>query len=161
MTTILASEKSPTEFCPSCGKYKTLVEVIGFCVDCVKHRFPNNAVCFSCGKIEPRGQFRSLCNSCQKEKWNQENADKIEDYIRCGLTYSDAVAKVLFDNRPLCIVCGQKIKRGRKGRSQICKANKQCRTEARYYQYLRYQKGKSREDAIEVILERVSKKQAA
>ena len=143
------------EFCPSCGKYVSLIEATGFCLNCTKHRFPNSAICINCGKIEPRGQFRTVCNTCQKLQWFSENADKVEQYMRAGLTYSMAITKVLFDNRPICICCDKKIKGGKKGRHFFCKGTPECKTEERYYRYQR-EKGVSKEEAIDKILGRLN-----
>ena len=148
--------ESNDSFCPGCGKYKALVELIGLCIDCCKERFPNHAVCANCGKIEPRGQFRTLCNYCQRNKWFEENANALESYMRAGLTYSMAVVKVMFDNRPTCFCCADKIKGGNKGKDTFCTSKAECRREARYYKFLVLNKGKTREEALEIISERIN-----
>lgn len=96
------------------------------------------------------------CNYCAKNRWFIENADAVENYMRTGLTYSMAVVKVMFDNRPLCFVCGDKVKGSRwKREDNFC--NKQsCKREARYYKYLRIDKNKTRQQALEIISERIN-----
>lgn len=76
--------------------------------------------------------------------------------MRAGLTYGMAVVKVMFDNRPTCFVCGGKIKGGKKGRDNFCSKNKECKKEARYYLFLVVDKNKSRQEALEIISERIS-----
>lgn len=145
------------EICPSCGKLKTLNEVSGFCLLCTKDRFPNSAICEKCGTIEQhRGQYRRYCNWCQRNRWFEENANTIEFYMRAGLTYSMAIVKVLFDNRPTCFVCGDKIKGGSKGTTKFCTAKAECKREARYYKFLRLNQGKSKQEALEIISERIT-----
>lgn len=150
------TESLDSSICPSCGKEEPLNELVGFCKACTKQRFPHSAVCENCGKIEPRGQFRKLCNYCQRNKWFSENADAIESYMRAGLTYGMAVVKVLFDNRPSCFSCGRKIKGGKKGKDLFCTSTVECKREARYYKFLILNKGKNKQEALEIISERIT-----
>lgn len=75
--------------------------------------------------------------------------------MRAGLTYSMAITQTLFDNRPICICCDKKIKGGKKGRHYFCREVQECRTEERYYRYLR-EKGVSKQDAIAKTMERIN-----
>lgn len=85
-----------------------------------------------------------------------ENADAVERYMHAGLTYGMAVIKVMFDNRPSCFSCGDKIKGGRKGKDQFCTSRSECRKEARYYKFLLLNKGYTRQKALEIISDRIN-----
>lgn len=136
------------EYCPNCGKAAKLNAVSGFCINCTKAIWPNKAVCDTCGRIEERGQFRTKCQSCQTEEWLGQYANKLEAYMAIGLTFSMAVIKVQYDNRPICLCCGNKIKGGTRGRHFFCRSNPNCRSAGIKFHHLIHKYSKSKEQAL-------------
>src|SRR5881296_50154 len=110
------------EFCSSCGEWKPLIEDTGFCLTCSREYIPRLCVCSVCSNTftSRDEQQRYICPRCNREQWLEQNADKIELYMRIGLTYRMAHLKVLSDNLPICNSCGNKIKGGQRGRHFFC-----------------------------------------
>jgi hypothetical protein len=150
----LLEEISEDSICPSCGRFETLVEQVGFCHSCCVKL----SICPFCGKQEARVAIAGKCNYCARNRWFINNANAVEDYMRAGLTYNMAVVKVMFDNRPSCFCCGNKIKGGRKDKDLFCTANAECKRQARYYKFLLLNKSKSKQEALDIISERLRKK---
>jgi hypothetical protein len=69
-----------------------------------------------------------------------------------GLPYQLARERVREDNRPSCLGCGRKIKRGTRGRHFFCRTSARCTKLARRYKYLKEHYLLSREQAIERTL---------
>jgi hypothetical protein len=142
-----------TNVCPSCGGYENPISnVSGFCIPCTKRLWPNKAVCDNCGRIEERGQFRTTCQYCQEEEWLKNNADKIEGYMAAGLTVAMAVVKVQFDNRPICLSCGYKIKGGTRGRHFFCRTSSLCKSAAIKFKHLKERKNLPKDEALSETL---------
>lgn len=71
--------------------------------------------------------------------------------MQAGLTFPMAVAKVQFDNRPLCVSCGNKIKGGTRGRHFFCRTNAMCKSASIKFKHLK-EKGRNKEEALNETL---------
>lgn len=145
------------EFCSECSDFKVLDDVTGWCRDCTMRHYPKHQYCENCGKgFDDDRQRRALCPRCRSAEWVVNNADKIELYIAAGLTYSLAVERVSFDNRPICLSCKRKVKGGIKGRTVFCTETAKCRTSARRYKYYKNNKGYNEAHALELVLQKLT-----
>ena len=136
---------SPTdsiEVCPSCGDFSELIPATGFCATCTGN------TCRRCGDPLDSGSY---CNDCRRIRWLEKNAEAIEDNLLRGLSLRQSILQVADSIRPTCIICNEPIPRGTNGRHFICTKNVQCRQARRRYRYLVYDKGYSKEAAIEAI----------
>ena len=139
------------EVCSSCGKFvESLNEYTGWCASCSLDD-PASKVCASCGKPFAGERWRKLCKGCRKELWFKRNAFVLEEALLTGTTLVEAIELVLEENRPYCIVCGNAIKGGKNG-ALFCTTKKRCRTAARYFRYLLYEKQIQRAPALERTL---------
>lgn len=141
MLLLLQRVTDTDDVCPSCGAFATLNPTTGFCAKCSKGH------CYRCG--DP--STTSLCQSCRRIRWLEVNAESIEDHLLGGLTLKQAIEEVADAIRPTCIICGKPIHRGTNGRHFICTSTPECRRARRRYKYLIYDKGYSKESAIEMI----------
>jgi hypothetical protein len=139
----LLAQTEHNEVCPSCGAVTKLNDATGFCRDCSRD------YCDRCGDPSPT----TLCVSCRRIRWLETNAEAIEDQLLDGLTFRRAVLVVANSIRPTCIICEEPINRGTSGRHFICSKHAECRKARRRYKYLIYDKGYSKDAAIEVILQ--------
>lgn len=158
MSEAIAYKEFGDEFCPQCAQWKPLIQSTGWCLTCTRRLHPGLCFCDTCGReFTNTNQFRNQCPSCSQTDWIARNADRIELYIGAGLTYEMAVARVSYDNRPICRCCGKKIKGGTDGRHLFCKTTAECRTAARRYKYYKEQKGMKRDTALAAVLETLVK----
>lgn len=133
------------EFCPSCGEWvNRLVPEFGWCAGCVVRHHPNIRVC-SCGNTFPSSSNRLVCPTCNDENWLRLHADRIEDYLAVGYSFTTARQQVRRDIRPDCINCNTPIRGGRYD-ALFCTTKKECVQAYGRYNRLR-QKGMSREEA--------------
>lgn len=65
-----------------------------------------------------------------------------------------AIQKVYDDNRPRCVMCGDKIKHGAKGRTIFCKKRDGCRRASIRFHHYRKRKGLNYDDALKKALGR-------
>src|SRR4051794_6916074 len=123
--------------CPNCGKYADLTEMTGWCAEC------SPSICTRCGNSfahdTPR---RIVCSTCREKRWLEENADRIEDHIIDGLSYTAAKTAVRRENRPICLCCGVKIVKG-----FFCTTKPDCRKAFHRYKW-RLSKGMTQERAL-------------
>src|SRR5215471_7452155 len=101
-------------------------------------------VCPCCGDFVFPYRFNydaGFCEKCAPIKRQQlsnfltVNANHIEHYILRGYDLPSACGAVLKETRPTCLVCGNKIKGGRRN-SVFCRKRKACRNKSRRYVYL-------------------------
>lgn len=123
------------EFCPSCGEFvDALDDETGFCYTCIGDARRD---CLACGKQFRADQtHRKLCPSCRDERWLQQHAEEVEVYLSYGARIEFARRQVYFENRPVCIACGQPIKGATNG-AVFCTRTIVCRKWRRRYRTLR------------------------
>jgi len=139
------------EVCSSCGAFvASLNELTGWCNAC-SYDTPGPKQCSSCGSLFAGEPWRKLCGLCRKELWYKRNARHLEEAMLAGYTLENALIQVLEDNRPQCIICGKSIK-GAKNGALFCNNKQACRTAARYFRYLLYEKQVKRAPALERTL---------
>ena len=138
----MQSQTAQVEVCPSCGEFAKLITTTGWCKSC------SGSYCNRCG--DP-ANGTSYCNYCRKIRWLERNAETIEDYMLEGQSFKEACLSVANVIRPNCIICDEPIERGTSGRHFICTKHPECRKARRRYRYLIYDKGYSKELAIEAI----------
>lgn len=151
----MATVQSEYEWCPNCGNSVTqLNSRTGFCSKC-SFTLTGKKECESCGKeFIPYQNSRTKCQSCIQEDWLRRNADAIERVMaHDGSTdVVQAIQKVYDDNRPRCVMCGDKLKHGTKGRTIFCKKRDECRRASIRYHNYRKRNGMSDDDALERAL---------
>jgi predicted amidophosphoribosyltransferase len=119
-------------------------------------------VCPNCGKFYEGETDSGFCEECVPklrdtvEGYLRLNADHLEYYISRGLSVWQAIDAIsLGPARPICIVCGNRIKRGKRN-AIFCRKYKSCRRYSRRYVYLYREKGMSKTDALAHILSELS-----
>jgi len=134
--------------CPECGEFvASLNPSTGWCFDCS----PVN--CERCGG--PRTSDHKFCISCQRLNWLERNADRIEELISEGYTFSQAKSKILGENRAICIICSSEIPGKHKSNTLFCKKNKGCR-KARKIFFALVSNGMPQSEALEQTLREVA-----
>src|SRR5215831_7229675 len=125
--------RSPTsldlEVCVNCGKFVAVLNpVTGFCFGCSPVYEVTNRV----------------------ELQLSANADAIQYYMN-GVTNSVwAALKLAQSDRPICVVCGERIKRSSR-QAVFCRQHKECRRYARRYTYLYQERGMTKVEALAQI----------
>lgn len=137
-----------TDLCPSCGEFNHLREDTGFCNDCSPGDF-----CDTCGNLfSPDQQTRTTCSTCRYERWLAKHADRLEEFIAEGLTFSEAKKKVREQSKTICISCGTPLAQHR---GRLCTTNKKCKSVRVRTRYNVTVKGMSKEEALREALQRV------
>ena len=145
------------EVCPNCGNLvELLLDDTGWCPTCTL--LPLHAggasLCAHCGAVHK--ETGRLCGRCKRENWNKKHSSVIKVYMDKGYTYREARALASEVSRPLCVICGQRIKGGNE-RSMFCSATTECRRARRRYLYLYQSKGIPKATALnQVIQERAA-----
>lgn len=123
------------EFCPDCGDFvDALNEQTGFCFSCT-----------------PSAQ--SLIVPTRLEKWLTKNAELIECTMRdYTITAKQAILYVSTEHRARCVICNRIIRHGTYGRHFICNTTPECKKARRRYKYLIYDKGFTKEEALQQII---------
>lgn len=130
-------EATSSELCPSCGKFadeRGLSEVTGWCYECTP---PNN--------------------SSQRDSTElalHAHADAIEHFIGEGQTVWQALDSARM-GRPTCVVCGESITRAKRN-SIFCRRTSECRRYSRKYVYLYRERGKSKAEALSMVLTEIT-----
>lgn len=136
MTSPLPHISSNYEFCPCCGKdVEELIETTGWCLHCTTHVSIITGTDYVNSKL-------SLSMAA--------NADSIEYYMKLNNSVWQALALARQD-RPVCVVCGERIKRASRT-SIFCRVNPECRRYSRRYTYLYRDKNLSKSEALAQIL---------
>lgn len=148
----MAQEATELEWCPNCGEgVEKLNPLTGFCSDC-SYSATGKRECERCGReFTPYQNSRTKCNSCLNEEWLGRNADSIERVMaHYGSTdVLSAIQLVYDDNRPRCVMCGDKLKHGTRGRTVFCNKRDECRRASIRYHNYRKRNGMSAEAALE------------
>jgi hypothetical protein len=131
------------EVCPDCGDFVDYDEIN-----------PVTGFCFTCSPSDE--QLRAL-SKVKLETSLAANADAIEYYMVYGRMNGKVVAgnvwkalKLAQSDRPVCIVCGERITRSPRN-SIFCRRNKECRRYSRRYVYLYRERGMTKVQALAQI----------
>lgn len=138
------AELNYQELCPNCGKFvDSLNELTGFCDSCS----PKWNVGFPSERTpQPNKRLKN---------WLTKNAEEIEKRMLAdGLTAKVAISEIAQISKAVCLCCGDEIPHGTKGRHVICNKRTKCRKARRYYSYLKYEKGHSKQEALEKALKK-------
>jgi hypothetical protein len=142
------------QFCPECGSgVGSLNSATGFCDDC-SYLVTGKRVCESCGnEFTPYQTSRTTCTECRRLEWYRRNADAIERVMATKfVTVFIAVGIVHDDNRPRCVMCGDDIKHGTKGRTLFCTKRDACRRASIRYNRYRKRNKMTDDEALEKVL---------
>lgn len=127
---------SEPEICPKCGSYVDnpttgFNYTTGWCLKCSPHT-PNT-------------------------KATERLANHVEHYmVLLGISAYRATILVHAEERPTCIVCGQRIKYARPDKTVFCRVNDDCRKWQRRYQYLYQKKGLTKTQALAKVLSEIT-----
>lgn len=123
------------EFCPKCGEFADeLNERTGFCFECTPSVHT---------KSEPASRV---------ERWLIKYADHVEYVMQVQqITAKLAIVEVHATYKATCIICNGPIKHGTHGRHFLCNTHPECKKARRRYKYLIYDKGFTKEAALEAI----------
>ena len=141
-------------FCPNCGNWRELNPITGFCWICSPDDCkPGEALCEICGnRFIVGNRHRKQCDKCVNTNldWLRRNADSIERVmVHYEIDSIAAIQRVYDDNRPRCVMCGDKIKHGTMGRTIFCSKRDSCRRASIRYRNYKKRKGMSDDDALE------------
>jgi len=119
------------EFCTECGQFvDRLNEWTGWCKDCSLSTQPPSRV----------------------ERWLIKYADHVEYVMQeQQITAKLAIIEVHATYKATCIICNGPIKHGTHGRHFLCNTHPECKKARRRYKYLIYDKGFTKEAALEAI----------
>ena len=152
-----ATQLKYDEWCPNCGEGVDAQDInpfTGFCITCTPVDVSAGEVlCEICGnRFIVGNRNRKQCDRCVNTNiaWLRRNADAIERVmVHYEVDAITAIQKVYDDNRPRCVMCGDEIKHGTKGRTRFCKKRDRCRRAAIRYHHYRKRKGMSDDAALE------------
>ena len=152
----LAAENFDYErYCPSCGKWDvSLVVDIGWCRNCVTKYLPDKLVCIRCNTSFDASGNGEYCSTCKRLNWIEENIDAIEEVMLTGKSATEAMLIVSAGNRARCVICGDSIKGGGAHEKMFCNKKPECREAQRQYKAIRG--GRTRDEALRLVLERRS-----
>ena len=115
-------------------------------------------VCPNCGKFYEGETDSGFCEVCVPklrdtvELYLRVNADHLEYHISHGLSLYQAIDEIqAVSVRPVCVVCGNRIKRGKRN-AIFCRQYRNCRRYSRKYVYLYREKGLSKTEALAQVL---------
>lgn len=139
------------ELCPACGNFvDALDDETGFCYLCIGDAKTH---CLACGNEFTADQaHRKLCPTCREERWLSYHADELEVYLSYGARIGFAKKQVYYENRPVCIACGEPIKGAADG-AMFCTRTIECRRWRRRYRTLREKRNDQKQAVAEVSAE--------
>lgn len=140
------------QLCPSCGEFvDELDDGSGFCLSCTYGETRRN--CLACSDRFTADQpHRKLCPKCRDERWLARHAEELEIYLSYGARIEFAKRQVYYENRPVCIACGQPIKGAADG-ANFCTRTIECRRWRRRYRTLRERYSDQKKALAEVSAE--------
>lgn len=138
------------DYCPACGKWdQELLDHTGWCVSCSMAHQPDTLFCKRCSNPFPRNKNGLYCSPCKDLNWLEQHIDEVEDLMLQGLSFSAAKKKVAAQVRPICVVCHQPIKGGKRN-ALFCRSSLTCITGHRRYRSL-INKGMPSDIALAVL----------
>lgn len=134
------------ELCPNCGEFfDCLNDDTGFCGNCSKEL----------GVGVSSSETPTIVQESRIEVWLRRNADILESsMLEQQIPAKEAIKKLAEETKVYCLCCGNQIQRATNGRHFFCNKQPHCRKARRYYKYLQYEKGFSKELALEKAVEK-------
>lgn len=124
--------------CPNCGDFadeRGMNEVTGWCYNCT-----------------PLTEVSTERNSTERAL--HAHADAIEHFVSQGQTVWQALDSARM-GRPTCVVCGESIARAKRS-AIFCRRTSECRRYSRKYVYLYRERGKSKAEALSLVLHEIT-----